>query len=127
MPPVAVSALGSVGGVAASTRATMVTVGRCGLVTDAGRRTLVLGGIRSGKSAWAERAAAASSGTSRATAGAGTAAVTYVATAPRRPDDPEWAARVIAHQRRRPATWSTVEPAPDALPAVLADAVPPVK
>lgn len=60
-------------------------------------RTLVLGGVRSGKSVWAERALADAP------------AVTYVATAPNRPDDPEWTDRVAAHQARRPATWLTVE------------------
>lgn len=58
-------------------------------------RTLVLGGVRSGKSAWAE-------------ATAGITKVTYVATAPDRPDDPEWLDRVAAHQARRPANWRTV-------------------
>ena len=60
-------------------------------------RVLVLGGARSGKSAWAERRLAAEP------------AVTYVATAPPRDGDGEWAARVQAHVRRRPASWTTVE------------------
>jgi adenosylcobinamide kinase/adenosylcobinamide-phosphate guanylyltransferase len=60
-------------------------------------RVLVLGGARSGKSAYAEQRLAAEP------------AVTYVATAPPRDDDPEWAGRVQAHVRRRPATWSTLE------------------
>ena len=60
-------------------------------------RVLVLGGARSGKSAYAEQRLAAQP------------AVTYVATAPPRDDDAEWAARVQAHVRRRPAAWSTVE------------------
>ena len=60
-------------------------------------RVLVLGGARSGKSAYAEQRLAAEP------------AVTYVATAPPREDDGEWAARVQAHVRRRPAAWSTVE------------------
>ena len=63
------------------------------------RRTLVLGGARSGKSREAERQLAAEP------------AVTYVATA--RPElagwDSEWAARVQAHRDRRPPTWRTVE------------------
>lgn len=60
-------------------------------------RVLVLGGARSGKSAYAEQRLAAEP------------AVTYVATAPRREDDADWTARVQAHVGRRPAAWSTVE------------------
>lgn len=63
------------------------------------RRTLVTGGARSGKSAWAEAALA------------GEPAVTYVATGPTMPDDAEWQARLSAHRRRRPARWQTVETA----------------
>jgi adenosylcobinamide kinase/adenosylcobinamide-phosphate guanylyltransferase len=63
------------------------------------RRVLVLGGARSGKSAWAEQRLAAEP------------VVTYVATAPARPGDAEWDARVQAHVGRRPATWQTVETA----------------
>jgi adenosylcobinamide kinase / adenosylcobinamide-phosphate guanylyltransferase len=68
----------------------------------AAHRTLLLGGARSGKSAAAEAMLAAEP------------VVVYVATS--RPvrddggqDDPEWAARVAAHQRRRPPGWVTVE------------------
>ncbi len=60
---------------------------------------LVLGGARSGKSRYAEHLLAAQP------------AVRYVAPGPL-PDpavDPEWAARVRAHQRSRPAGWETVE------------------
>jgi adenosylcobinamide kinase / adenosylcobinamide-phosphate guanylyltransferase len=66
--------------------------------------TLVLGGARSGKSAVAERRAAALEGD------AGT--VTYVATAIAR-GDAGFAARIRAHQARRPAHWSTVEAGAD--------------
>lgn len=68
-------------------------------------RTLVLGGARSGKSAWAERAAAASG-----------RPVTLVATAEAL--DAEMAARIARHQAERPAHWTTVE-APLALAAAL--------
>lgn len=60
--------------------------------------TLVLGGVRSGKSARAEQLIA----------GAGPL-VRYVATAPRPDGDPDLAARVAAHRDRRPTSWSTVE------------------
>lgn len=75
-------------------------------------RTLVLGGNRSGKSAFAESLLAAA------------AEVTYLATALPRPDDPEWAARVAAHRARRPAGWATLETLDVA--AVLRCAGPPV-
>ena len=65
----------------------------------AARRVLVLGGARSGKSAYAEQRLAAEP------------AVTYVATAAPRDDDPEWSQRVAAHVRRRPGWWTTVETA----------------
>ena len=60
-------------------------------------RTLVLGGVRSGKSALAEQLLAAQP------------SVTYVATGGSREDDPEWRDRVAAHVARRPAQWRTVE------------------
>jgi adenosylcobinamide kinase/adenosylcobinamide-phosphate guanylyltransferase len=66
-------------------------------VTPLPRRTLVLGGARSGKSRHAEFLVASAP------------RVTYVATADRRPDDDEWVARVEAHRRRRPAHWHTIE------------------
>jgi adenosylcobinamide kinase / adenosylcobinamide-phosphate guanylyltransferase len=64
-------------------------------------RILVLGGIRSGKSQWAESAIAGSAD--------GTTAVRYLATGPVPESDAEWSARVDEHRRRRPATWTTVE------------------
>ena len=60
-------------------------------------RTLVLGGIRSGKSDWAE------------TAIGGEDAVRYIATGPAADSDESWAARVAAHRDRRPPHWRTVE------------------
>lgn len=61
---------------------------------------LVLGGIRSGKSRWAESLIAN-------TTGPGTA-VRYLATGATSAD-PEWSARVAGHRERRPSHWSTVE------------------
>ena len=58
---------------------------------------LVLGGARSGKSAFAESLLA------------DVEAVDYLATSTVPPDDHEWAARVAAHRLRRPAGWRTVE------------------
>jgi adenosylcobinamide kinase/adenosylcobinamide-phosphate guanylyltransferase len=61
-------------------------------------RILVTGGIRSGKSAYAEQRLA------------GEPAVTYFAAGgPVDPADTEWVARIAVHQLRRPAHWTTVE------------------
>jgi adenosylcobinamide kinase/adenosylcobinamide-phosphate guanylyltransferase len=68
-----------------------------------GRRVLVLGGSRSGKSRFAEQYV----GTEMP--------VTYVATAPDYPGDAEWAERVRQHRSRRPPAWSTVETGDPAL------------
>jgi adenosylcobinamide kinase/adenosylcobinamide-phosphate guanylyltransferase len=62
-------------------------------------RTLVLGGIRSGKSQWAESVISEQS------------PVRYIATGPAGNSDPQWARRVADHRDRRPAGWSTVETA----------------
>lgn len=67
--------------------------------------TLVLGGARSGKSALAERLAAAAAAEAGGT-------VTYVATM-HVGDDPGLAERVAAHRSRRPAHWRTVEAGAD--------------
>ena len=65
---------------------------------DVAHRVLVLGGARSGKSVTAEGLLA------------GHPRVEYVATgAIPRAGDPDWAARVRAHQQRRPAGWQTRE------------------
>jgi|SRR5690606_1880313 len=79
-----------------------------------GRRTLVLGGIRSGKSEYAEALLADSQ------------PVRYVATARPVSADAEWSARIAAHRRRRPAGWRTTEVGDDplALLDVLSDAEP---
>lgn len=76
---------------------TTLSVGDYHQVPDVPRRTLVLGGARSGKSAEAERRLAAFPG------------VLYAATGGTRDGDPEWARRVGAHRERRPGTWQTVE------------------
>ncbi|WP_458085672.1 bifunctional adenosylcobinamide kinase/adenosylcobinamide-phosphate guanylyltransferase [Streptomyces malaysiensis] len=72
-------------------------VGEYHAVPDLPRRTLVLGGARSGKSLEAERRLAAFPD------------VLYVATSGTRAGDPEWAARVAAHRERRPGSWRTTE------------------
>lgn len=64
-------------------------------------RTLVLGGIRSGKSRWAEEAIAA-----QLPAGE---PVRYLAAPTTADTDAEWARRVAQHRNRRPAHWATVE------------------
>ena len=62
------------------------------------RRTLVLGGARSGKSSYAERLLS------------GEGSVEYVACgAVPDDDDTEWAGRVALHRARRPASWTTTE------------------
>lgn len=62
-------------------------------------KILVTGGVRSGKSRHAEQLLASDE------------AVTYVAPGPtvEEDPDPDWVARLAAHQLRRPAPWSTLE------------------
>ncbi|AKZ55317.1 putative adenosylcobinamide kinase/adenosylcobinamide phosphate guanylyltransferase [Streptomyces ambofaciens ATCC 23877] len=76
---------------------TTLAVGAYEDVPDVPRRTLVLGGARSGKSVEAERRLEAFPD------------VLYVATGGSRNGDTEWAARVCAHRERRPGSWRTVE------------------
>jgi adenosylcobinamide kinase/adenosylcobinamide-phosphate guanylyltransferase len=64
-------------------------------------RTLVLGGIRSGKSEWAEEAIATSVPPGQR--------VRYLASGLSSSTDADWARRVAKHRDRRPAHWSTVE------------------
>ncbi|MBE2198529.1 MAG: bifunctional adenosylcobinamide kinase/adenosylcobinamide-phosphate guanylyltransferase [Anaerolinea sp.] len=72
-----------------------------------GQLTLILGGARSGKSAFAE-ALAAKSGER----------VVYIATA--QAHDAEMAARIAAHRRQRPSHWQTLEIPQDVGAVVLA-------
>lgn len=75
---------------------------------DGWNTVLVLGGIRSGKSEFAESLVADAP------------TVRYVATsAAADPDDTEWATRLAAHRARRPGSWTTEETAED--PRRLAD------
>ncbi len=74
--------------------------------------TLVLGGARSGKSAFAERLA-----------GATGRPVVYLATAVVG-TDADFAERVRLHRERRPAGWTTVETGPDLVGALEATALP---
>ncbi len=69
--------------------------------------TLILGGVRSGKSSFAQRLA---TGNNR---------VLFLATA--EAGDPEMAARIKAHKESRPTEWDTLEE-----PSELADALSPV-
>ncbi|MEU7975539.1 bifunctional adenosylcobinamide kinase/adenosylcobinamide-phosphate guanylyltransferase [Micromonospora sp. NPDC049089] len=75
---------------------------------DGWNTVLVLGGIRSGKSEFAESLVSDAP------------VVRYVATAPEGdPEDTEWATRLAAHRARRPGSWTTEETTED--PRRLAD------
>ena len=72
------------------------------------RLTLVLGGVRAGKSSYAQRLASEGDGR-----------VLFVATA--EAGDPDMAARIAAHRRDRPPDWDTLEePVPTWLGRCLA-------
>ncbi len=75
-----------------------------------GRRILVLGGSRSGKSRHAEQLLADAT------------PVTYIATAQGDAADPEWTVRIERHRARRPAGWATVETTDPAKLILQADA-----
>lgn len=82
---------------------------------DRWNSVLVLGGIRSGKSAFAESLVADAP------------SVRYIATsATVGEDDAEWRQRIEEHQRRRPGSWTTEETGsdPTRLASVLAEAKP---
>ncbi|MFE6163629.1 bifunctional adenosylcobinamide kinase/adenosylcobinamide-phosphate guanylyltransferase [Streptomyces sp. NPDC056486] len=91
---------------------TTLVVGAYENVPDVPRRTLVLGGARSGKSVEAERRLEAFP------------EVLYVATGGSRNGDSEWADRVSAHRERRPGSWGTTETC-DLVP-LLAESGPPL-
>jgi adenosylcobinamide kinase/adenosylcobinamide-phosphate guanylyltransferase len=90
---------------------TTLTVGAYAQVPQVPRRTLVLGGARSGKSVEAERRLASFP------------EVLYVATGGSRSGDTEWAARVAAHRERRPGSWRTAETC-DLVPLLAQDGPP---
>ncbi|MEV7070819.1 bifunctional adenosylcobinamide kinase/adenosylcobinamide-phosphate guanylyltransferase [Streptomyces sp. NPDC093990] len=90
---------------------TTLAVGAYEDVPDVPRRTLVLGGARSGKSVEAERRLEASPD------------VLYVATGGSRNGDTEWASRVSAHRERRPGSWRTAETC-DLVPLLKDDGAP---
>ncbi|MFE6337971.1 bifunctional adenosylcobinamide kinase/adenosylcobinamide-phosphate guanylyltransferase [Streptomyces sp. NPDC057806] len=90
---------------------TTLVVGAYEEVPDVPRRTLVLGGARSGKSVEAERRMEAFPD------------VLYVATGGLRGGDTEWTARVSAHRERRPGSWRTTETC-DLVPLLAEDGAP---
>lgn len=71
--------------------------------------SLVIGGVKSGKSEWAELLAHQSH-----------QPVVYIATALVDPHDLDWQGRIQQHQQRRPPAWQTWE-VPLLLPEVLAN------
>ncbi|KYK10676.1 MULTISPECIES: bifunctional adenosylcobinamide kinase/adenosylcobinamide-phosphate guanylyltransferase [Streptomyces] len=90
---------------------TTLVVGAYEDVPDVPRRTLVLGGARSGKSVEAERRLESFP------------EVLYVATGGTRGGDTEWADRVRTHRERRPGSWRTVETC-DLVPLLKDDGAP---
>ena len=90
---------------------TTLVVGAYEDVPDVPRRTLVLGGARSGKSVEAERRLEAFPD------------VLYVATGGTRNGDTEWVARVTPHRERRPGSWHTTETC-DLVPLLAQDGAP---
>ncbi|MFM9444158.1 bifunctional adenosylcobinamide kinase/adenosylcobinamide-phosphate guanylyltransferase [Streptomyces acidiscabies] len=90
---------------------TTLTVGVYEDVPDVPRRTLVLGGARSGKSVEAERRLEAFPD------------VLYVATGGARGGDTEWASRVALHRERRPGSWRTAETC-DLVPLLVEEGAP---
>ncbi|MBC9712324.1 bifunctional adenosylcobinamide kinase/adenosylcobinamide-phosphate guanylyltransferase [Streptomyces sp. TRM66268-LWL] len=90
---------------------TTLVVGEYHAVPDLPRRTLVLGGARSGKSVEAERRLESFP------------EVVYVATGGVRDGDSDWADRIRLHRERRPGSWRTTETC-DLVPLLDADGPP---
>ncbi|MEU8581805.1 bifunctional adenosylcobinamide kinase/adenosylcobinamide-phosphate guanylyltransferase [Streptomyces abikoensis] len=90
---------------------TTLVVGDYHAVPDLPRRTLVVGGARSGKSVEAERRLESFP------------EVLYVATSGAREGDQDWAARVAHHRERRPGSWRTAETC-DLVPLLSVDGPP---
>ncbi|WP_030543075.1 bifunctional adenosylcobinamide kinase/adenosylcobinamide-phosphate guanylyltransferase [Streptomyces albus] len=90
---------------------TTLSAGEHPALTAPPRRTLVLGGARSGKSAEAERRLESFP------------EVLYVATGGTRAGDREWAERVALHRERRPDGWRTTETC-DLVPLLAGDGPP---
>ncbi|GHG74082.1 bifunctional adenosylcobinamide kinase/adenosylcobinamide-phosphate guanylyltransferase [Streptomyces griseocarneus] len=90
---------------------TTLAVGDYHAVPDVPRRTLVVGGARSGKSVEAERRLESFP------------EVLYVATGGTREGDADWAARVAHHRERRPGSWRTAETC-DLVPLLAAQGPP---
>ncbi|MFJ6936000.1 bifunctional adenosylcobinamide kinase/adenosylcobinamide-phosphate guanylyltransferase [Streptomyces sp. NPDC101132] len=90
---------------------TTLVVGEYHAVPDVPRRTLVLGGARSGKSVEAERRLETFP------------TIEYVATGGTREGDPDWAARITLHRDRRPGSWRTTETC-ELVPLLAADGPP---
>src|SRR5579859_634642 len=76
-------------------------------MTLPGRRVLILGGARSGKSAHAENLLR------------DVGVVDFLATAEHDPDDAEWAERIARHREHRPEHWRLADT--DDVAGVLAD------
>lgn len=76
---------------------------------------LVTGPSRSGKSEWAEYLVAELGSGSGSGSGQ---PITYIATAQLDADDPEWQARIVQHQQRRPPDWRSL-----AVPVALAETI----
>ena len=68
-------------------------------------KRLILGGVKSGKSRYAEQLVASWANQS----GNSNRSVIYLATAERRDDDEELGKRIALHKTQRPPTWKTIE------------------